>query len=73
MLETVVERARFWHVPLVVGEFGTETATRGGDVYHGQMLHLFAYHHLGWARNDINASSDMALLNANNQPNALAL
>ena len=61
VLAFVVNRARHWNIPLLVGEWGIHSGTPGSAAYQSQMLSLFDRYGVSYARWELSLGGGFGL------------
>lgn len=62
VIRVIVARARRWHVPLLVGEWGVHTGSPGSAAYQSQMFTLFRRYGVSFARWELTSGGGFGLL-----------
>ena len=73
VLSVPTDRARLFHMPLLVGEWGIHTSTPGADLYQQQMAAVMAADGISWARWNLASGGGFALLDGRSSPSAEAI
>jgi aryl-phospho-beta-D-glucosidase BglC (GH1 family) len=72
-LRVVFDRTQLLGIPLVIGEWGVQTADSGAATYQAQMLDLLDRYQLSWARWALSTTDAMRIVNSDWSLNSLGL
>ena len=72
-LQVAITRARALGIPLLIGEWGVQTADSGAAAFQSQMLDIMRRFGLSWARWDIGRTSPFGVVNRDSSLNAMGV